>query len=145
MTLQTGHFEGKTYIFPIRIYYEDTDLSQLVYHAKYVHFFERARTELLRALGISQASQLEQPDQTVWTIRTIEIEYLHPARIDDLIEVHTSIKTLTGARLVVEQTIYCDEIQLTKGTVELCMITLDGKLKRIPQHIKEKLAILIPA
>src|SRR5256885_3013805 len=95
----TGRFEGKTYILPIRIYYEDTDLSGIVYHANYLRYMERGRSEFFRSVGIVKLAQLEGPDPTAWTLRRIELEYLKPARLDDVIEVHTRATALTGARL----------------------------------------------
>ena len=75
-----GRFEGKTHILPIRIYYEDTDLSGVVYHANYLRFMERARSEYFYALGVKVAG-LDEPEPTAWTLRKVELEYILPARV----------------------------------------------------------------
>src|ERR1700761_6432348 len=122
-----GRFEGKIHILPIRIYYEDTDLSGLVYHANYLRYMERGRSEFFRAAGIVRLAQLEGPEPTAWTLRKAELEYLKPARLDDLIEVHTRAASLSGARMTAQQDIFCLGHQLTRGRVEACVITLEGK------------------
>ena len=133
-----GRFEGKVFILPIRIYFEDTDLSTVVYHANYLRFMERARTEFFRALGGVQSAYLEQAEPIAWALRKLTIEYIRPARIDDVVEVHTTARTLTGARLTAGQSIFCRGQLLTRGSVEACLITLSGKPRRIPQDIRDK-------
>lgn len=133
-----GRFEGKIFIWPVRIYYEDTDLSAIVYHANYLRYMERARTEYFRAVGV-KASYLEDAEPSAWALRKVEIEYLKPARMDDLIEVRTVARELTGVRLSADQSIYRGDTLLTRGAVEACIITLTGKPKRIPQDIRDKL------
>jgi len=133
-----GRFEGKTFIWPVRIYYEDTDLSGIVYHANYLRYMERARTEFFRALGI-KASYLENDDPAAWALRKVEIEYLKPARFDDHIEVRTITHSLTGVRLCADQAIWRGDEQLTKGAVEACIISLSGRPKRIPSEIRDKI------
>lgn len=133
-----GRFEGKTFILPVRIYYEDTDLSTVVYHANYLRFMERGRTEFFRAIGM-KASYLEDAEPSAWALRRLEIEYLKPARIDDVVEVHTIARGLSGVRLSADQSIWCRGVQLTRGSVEACIITLTGRPRRIPQEIRDKL------
>lgn len=135
-----GHFAGKVHILPIRIYYEDTDLSGVVYHANYLRYMERGRSEFFRSAGIVRLAQLEEPEPTAWTLRKAQLEYLRPARVDDLIEVHTKATALSGARMTAEQDIYCNGALLTRGAVEACIITLTGKPRRIPQAMRDKLA-----
>jgi acyl-CoA thioester hydrolase len=133
-----GRFEGKVHILPIRIYYEDTDLSGVVYHANYLRFMERGRSEYFYALGVKVAG-LDEPEPTAWTLRKVELEYIRPARVGDVIEVHTKATTLTGVRMAAEQTIFCRGALLTRGHVEACIVTLTGKPRRIPQDIRDKL------
>ena len=78
-----------------------------------------------------------------WTLRKAEIEYLRPARVDDLIEVRTAAVSLTGVRMVADQRIYCGDRLLTRGSVEACIIALSGKPRRIPAEMREKLAPLV--
>jgi acyl-CoA thioester hydrolase len=133
-----GRFEGKTFILPVRIYYEDTDLSSVVYHANYLRFMERGRTEFFRAIDM-KASYLDDAEPAAWALRKVEIEYLKPARIDDVVEVHTRARTLTGVRLSADQLIYCRGVLLTRGSVEACIMTLTGRPRRIPQEMRDKL------
>jgi len=133
-----GRFEGKVFVLPVRIYYEDTDLSNVVYHANYLRYMERARTEFFRAAGI-RVAYLDDPEPAAWALRKLEIEYVRPARIDDVVEVRTTVHTLTGARLLAEQSITCRGDVLTRGSVEACIITLTGKPRRIPAEIRDKL------
>lgn len=133
-----GRFEGKTHILPVRIYYEDTDLSGVVYHANYLRYMERGRSEYFRALGIKRAA-LDDSEPTAWTLRKAQLEYFRPARVDDLIEIHTKATTLTGVRMSAEQTIYCAGALLTRGFVEACIVTLSGKPRRISQEIRDKI------
>src|SRR5262249_4963290 len=79
----SGHFEGRTHILPVRVYYEDTDFSGVVYHAKYLHFMERGRSEFLRAAGVRHQGMLKTEEPLVWVVRHIAIDYLKPARVDD--------------------------------------------------------------
>jgi len=134
----SARLEGKTFIWPVRIYYEDTDLSGIVYHANYLRYMERARTEFFRALGI-KASYLEDADPAAWALRKVEVEYIHPAKMDDIIEVRTTVVALSGARMAADQAIWRGDEQLTKGMVEACIISLSGRPKRIPSEIRDKI------
>src|SRR5215469_11325631 len=129
-----GHFDGKMHILPIRVYYEDTDLSGVVYHANYLRYMERGRTEFFRAIGIRLAA-LEDAERTAWTLRKVQLEYFRPARLEDQLEVRTTCASLTGARMVADQKIYANDTLLTHGTVEACIMTLSGKPRRIPQEV----------
>ncbi len=138
-----GRFEGRTHILPLRIYYEDTDLSGVVYHANYLRFMERGRSEYFRAAGIARLADLEGAEPWAWTLRKVELEFLRPARVDDLIAVHTQCIRLSGVRMAALQTIHANGALLTRGQVEACIITLTGKPKRIPRDAYEILAPLV--
>jgi len=138
--MNAGHFEGKVHVLPVRIYYADTDLSGVVYHANYMVYMERGRSEFFRAVGIARLAQLENPEPTAWTLRKVEIEYLRPARVDDLIEVHTRLTLLSGARMNADQDVYLNGAMLTRASIEACIITLTGKPRRIPQDMRNKLS-----
>ena len=140
---QFGRFEGKVHILPLRIYYEDTDLSGVVYHANYLRFMERGRSEYFRCAGIARLAMLEEDEPTAWTLRKVNLEYFRPARVDDLIEVHTRCTALSGARMAADQKIYAAGELLVHGAVEACIITLDGRPRRIPQEMRAKLAPLV--
>jgi len=132
-----GRFDDKTFIWPVRIYYEDTDLSGIVYHANYLRYMERGRTEFFRALGI-RAAYLDDAEPAAWALRKVEIEYLRPGKMDDLIEVHSLVTAISGVRLTARQEIYCRGQLLTRGMVEACIISLSGKPKRLPPELRDK-------
>ena len=134
-----GHFDGKTHVLPLRAYYEDTDLSGVIYHANYLRYMERGRTEFFRSAGISKIDGLEKEEPTAWALRHAEIEFLRPGRMDDSLFVHTRLIGLTGARLSAHQLVYADNQLLTDGRIEACIITLTGKPRRIPQDIRDLL------
>jgi acyl-CoA thioester hydrolase len=138
-----GEFRGKTHILPVRIYYEDTDLSGVVYHANYLRFMERGRSEYFRCAGITRLARLEDPEPTAWTLRKALLEYHRPARLDDLVEVHTRCTGLTGARMTASQSIHRNGTLLVQGEVEACIITLSGKPRRIPEDVRAKLVPLL--
>jgi len=134
-----GTFEGKTHILPLRVYYEDTDLSGVIYHANYLRYMERGRTEFFRSVGISKIEGLNAEEPTAWALRHAEIQFLRPGRMDDSLFVHTQLTGLSGARLLARQQTYADDQLLTDGRVEACIITLTGKPRRIPQDIRDLL------
>jgi len=138
-----GRFEGKVHILPLRIYYEDTDLSGVVYHANYLRFMERGRSEYFRSAGIARLAMLDEAEPTAWTLRKASLDYFKPARVDDLIEVHTTCTALTGARMEADQRIYSGGTLLTHGRVEACVITLSGKPRRIPETMRKILQPLV--
>ena len=134
-----GTFDGKTHVLPIAVYYEDTDLSGVVYHANYLRYMERGRTEFFRMAGISRAD-LEAEEPTAWTLRRIAVEYHRPARLDDQIAVHSRMVSVSGARLTVLQRVMCGDRLLVEGRIEACLITLTGKPRRLPKNVLETLA-----
>ncbi|MGL4454898.1 MAG: YbgC/FadM family acyl-CoA thioesterase, partial [Plesiomonas sp.] len=94
---------SKIYQWPVRVYYEDTDAGGVVYHARYVAFFERARTELLRSSGFEQHTLLQ--GNIAFAVRRIVVDYRLPARLDDLLTVETEIVTVRGASITFNQRI----------------------------------------
>ena len=136
-----GHFEGKVHILPLRVYYEDTDLSGMVYHANYLRFMERGRTEFFRLAGITQMADLESAEPSAWAIRRAAIDFLKPARIDDPLRVHTVLTAISGARLSAIQRIFASGAVLVEGRVEACVVSLSGRPRRIPEAVR---ALLTP-
>ena len=134
-----GRFEGRTHILPISVYYEDTDLSGVVYHANYLRYMERARTEFFRLAGISRAN-LDDDEPSAWALRRIAVEYHRPARLDDQLEVRSVLTGVSGVRMSIHQRVFCGEMLLVDGRIEACMITLTGKLQRLPKKVLETLA-----
>ncbi len=100
-----GRIEGDTHVLPVRVYFEDTDFTGLVYHANFLKFCERGRSDFIRLLGIDHRS-LESPvagEPAAFVVRRVEIDYLRPARIDDVLEVVTRCAEIGGAKLVLSQ------------------------------------------
>ena len=135
----SGWFEGRVHVLPVRIYYEDTDTSGIVYHANYLRYCERGRSDFLRMAGVSHLVMLEGESKLVWTLRRISLDYMRPARVDDLLMVRTRYTEMAGARLVGEQEIYKGADLLCTARIEAAVITLDGRPRRIPADIREKL------
>jgi acyl-CoA thioester hydrolase len=134
-----GWFEGKEHLLPIRVYYEDTDASGIVYHANYLRYCERGRSDFLRLAGIRHLIMMTGDEPFAWTLRRISLEYHRPARIDDLLHVHTCYVELTGARMTGAQRVMRGKDLLVEARVEACIITLTGKPRRIPQDIRDKM------
>ena len=135
-----GHFDGKTHVLPISVYYEDTDLSGVVYHANYLRYMERGRTEFFRCAGISKMAGLEEDEPTAWTIRRIAVDYHRPARLDDAITVRSTLTAVSGARILAIQRVMCAGLLLVEGRIEACITTLTGKPRRLPKNVLETLA-----
>ena len=140
-----GTFEGKTHILPISVYYEDTDLSGVVYHANYLRYMERGRTEFFRLAGISKMAGLDQDEPTAWTLRSVQVDYHRPARLDDVINVRSVLTSLSGARMKALQRITCGDTLLVVGRIEACITTLTGKPRRLPQNLLQTLAPFLVA
>jgi acyl-CoA thioester hydrolase len=125
--------------FPIRVYFEDTDAGGIVYHSIYLNYAERARTELVRELGISQRALLEQGEGNAFAVRSASLDYLRPARLDDRLTVETAIIAVGGASVELDQIVRRDEdaTELVRIRVRLGYITLSGKPARIPAAIRD--------
>lgn len=122
---------GRDYVCRFRVYYEDTDAGGVVYYANYLKFAERARTELLRDLGVSQRSLAEQRG-TVFAVRRMEADFLAPAYLDDELEVRTKLLSRGGARLDMGQVIERDGEDLVRMRVEIACVNAKGRATRIP-------------
>lgn len=114
--------------YPARVYYEDTDASGVVYHARYLQFFERARTEWLRHSGITQ-QKLREHDGVVFTIASIEVEFLRPARLDDLLRVTVVVEHRRRASLDFAQELWREgapELLLARARVRVACVDATG-------------------
>jgi acyl-CoA thioester hydrolase len=123
--------------FPVRIYYEDTDFSGNVYHAAYLKFFERGRTELLRDLGIRHSELAA--EGLAFAVRSMEIEFFAAARIDDQLEVLTEVVESSGVRLTLKQSIVRGDAALTAARVVVVAIKTSGGPARLPRDVRERL------
>lgn len=130
---------------PLRIYYEDTDFSGFVYHARYLHFFERGRTEALRTLGIDQRAMHEASGgPSGFVVRRMSIEYHLPARMDDMVEVQTGITALGAASIKMHQQINRGETLISEANVEIAYLAM-ARAARMPAEMREKLGQLLVA
>jgi len=131
-----------THHWPIRVYYEDTDLAGLVYYANYLKFIERARSEMVREVGIDQVAM--KAEGVVFAVRRVTAEYLSPARYDDELIVETVLRDLKGARFSMDQQVLREGHVLFTAAVEVVCLDTVGKPLRIPAGIRQKIANLGP-
>lgn len=126
----------KQFSMPIRVYYEDTDAGGVVYHARYLHFFERARTECLRELGFSQQKLLDEHN-IAFVVKAMQIDYCLAAKLDDLLNVETKIVAVKGATILFSQQIKRNESVICTTDVKVASVNLN-KMKpvAIPEEIK---------
>jgi len=138
-----GWLEGKTHVFPVRVYYEDTDFSGVVYHANYLRFMERGRSEFLRLVGAGHQSLLTATDPLVWAVRRMSVDFIRPARVEEALTVRTRVIEVAGARMRLEQAVLRGADTLIKAQVEVCTITLDGRPRRVPDSTRQKLEFFL--
>lgn len=140
----SGRFDGDLHRFPIRIYYEDTDAGGIVYHANYLRFAERARTEMMRLAGAEHAAILAETG-VAFTVRRCVADFLAPARLDDAVEVESRITGITGARLMMHQTICrTGPERAALAALELTLACVDraGRPVRLPEPVRRALGQL---
>jgi acyl-CoA thioester hydrolase len=128
----SGRFEGKMHILPVRVYYEDTDFSGAVYHANYLKFCERARSDCLRLLGIHHS---EMHGKASFVVRRMVCDFLKPALIDNLVEVETRFVEFAGARMELTQTVMRSDEKLFAAQVTVALVDGQGKPKRLPPEM----------
>lgn len=129
--------EDHIHRLPVRVYYEDTDFSGIVYHARYLHFFERGRTESLRALGVHHSELIESEDPVAFAVRHMDIHWLKPAKVDEALTVETLYRPHKGPRLNMEQAIRRGDETLCTATVEAVIIDPSGRPRRPPKWMIE--------
>lgn len=127
---------SKEHEIPVRVYYEDTDSGGIVYHASYIRFAERGRTELLRNEGY-QNSVLSKDVGVLFVVRHMEVDYLKPARLDDYLTVSTSIKWMRKSSLLMYQEIKHDKETLCILKVTVVAVNLQGRPTSIPDDMRE--------
>ena len=145
MNVERTH-ERDVYRWPVRIYYEDTDAGGIVYHANYLRFAERGRSDFLRLAGIHHTDLFGTDDPVAFAIHRMEMDFIQPARIDDRLEVHTVYVRASGARIEAEQSIWrldregrpADE--LWRAKVFAAVIDVQGRPRRLPIPVKDALS-----
>ncbi len=138
MTDPGGEFRGNDHVFPVRVYYEDTDAGGVVYYANYLKFAERARSEMIRHLGL-ESSRIMAEQGVGLAVRRCNAEFLQPARLDDLVEVHTTVSKIQGASLELTQTVRRGAEDLVRMELRLACLSLDGGPARLPGEVREAL------
>ncbi|MCF8475134.1 MAG: tol-pal system-associated acyl-CoA thioesterase [Emcibacter sp.] len=130
---------------PIRVYYEDTDAGGIVYFANYLKFMERGRSDMLRLLEIEQGEMLkfQKPDDFKFVVSRTEVDYLKPAKLGDVVLVHTRLSKFGGASLMMEQDIWRSGERITKALVKAVALNKDDRPVRLPKEIVEKLKMVI--
>lgn len=120
--------------FPIRVYYEDTDMAGIVYYANYLRFIERARSDWVRQIGIDQRAM--KTEGVVFAVRRIEADYIAAAVFDDVLEVCTDLVSLSAARMVMSQDVFRDAQLLFRAEVTIVCIGAAGKPARLPAKLR---------
>ena len=128
----SGRFIAGVHYFPLRVYFEDTDTGGVVYHANYLRYMERARSDMLRIAGIDQRAALEAGDG-VYAVARAAIDYRLPAHLDDDLMVVSRVVTVTAATCVIDQQITRGAEQISNGQVTVAFITPGGRPKRQPK------------
>ena len=135
-----GELVDKEFLFPVRVYYEDTDAGGIVYYANYLKFAERCRSEFVRFLGSKQQDDLQTPEKTAWVVRHCEVDYMAPAVLDDELIVSCRITNLGGVTATMHQEIRRGAEVLVTIDIKVAHISLVSKKPvRISKNLMEKL------
>jgi len=140
-----GWIEGRGHRLPVRVYYEDTDFTGVVYHGAYVRFLERGRSDFLRLCGVNHAELAAGPDPFAFAVTRLEVAFRRAARVDDALVVHTGYTAVKGARLLLEQSIFRAAELIVTAKVEAVCLDLAGKARRPPQALLAAVAPLLAA
>ena len=138
----SGQMRGKTHLFPVRVYFEDTDLTGIVYHANYLRFMGRARSDMIALAGADQR-EAQEAGEGVYVVADISLRYRAPAKLDDALVVVTRLRTLRAASLVIHQQVMRGGEILTDAMVTAAFITPDGRPRRQPRAWIERFQHLL--
>ena len=128
---------------PVRVYFEDTDLSGVVYHANYLRWFERARSDMLRLLGIDQR-QAQEAGEGAYAVADLSIRYARPARLDDLVLIESRMEELAAASCRMHQLAFRNEVLLAEARLRVGFVGPDGRPKRQPAAWREAFRAIAP-
>lgn len=126
-----GQFDGTRHLFAVRVYFEDTDFSGVVYHARYLHFMERARSDMLARVGIDQR-RVHDEGAGAYAVTQMSIKYRRPARFDDALLVVSTVEAVRAASCDIHQTVMRGEDILAEAQVTAAFVSPDGKPRRQP-------------
>lgn len=135
--------KGRRHVLPVRVYFEDTDAGGVVYHASYVRYCERGRTDFLRlsgidARGLIDGSQSSEP--AAFVVRRMSLDFRKPARMDELLLVETSVRELRGASATLDQIITRDGVPIFEAEVMVVLVAMSGKPLRLGGMVRDGLA-----
>ncbi len=119
---------------PVRVYYEDTDMGGIVYYANYLKYIERGRSVWVQDIGVDQMAMRDAG--YVFAVRRVEADYKAPARLDDLLTVQTSVRSVSGARLVMDQEVLRSDTVLFSAVVTVVCLTVTGAPARLPEEVR---------
>ena len=132
-----GRFEGREHFFPVTVYFEDTDLSQIVYHANYLRYFERARSDMLRACGIDQRAAID-AGEGAYAVTHMDIHWKRPAKLDDELTVISTVENVRAASCFIHQRVMRGSELLAHAEVTAALLTPEGRPRRQPSDWIEK-------
>lgn len=135
----SGVIEDKTHFFNIRVYYEDTDFTGIVYHANYLKFAERGRTNFLRLIGINHSDLINSEDPRYFVVYSMETKFLGTSTIDNILEVRSIFKGIKGPRLKIDQDIFKDEEKIFSAKIEFAILDNKGKPRRFSEEMIAKI------
>lgn len=130
---------GQRHVLPVRVYFEDTDAGGIVYHAAYIRFAERGRTDFLRLLGTDARRMIDGSDShepAAFVVRRMNAEFYRPGRMDDLLSIETRVKELGGASVTLQQTILAGEKRLFEAEVTVVLVSMSGKPLRLSERVR---------
>lgn len=140
----SGLFNGSQHLFPVRVYFEDTDLSGVVYHANYLRWFERARSDMLRLLGIDQRSAHE-AGEGAYAVSEMGLRYLRPARLDDDVVVCSHVAEISAATCRIVQRAFRNDTLLCEAKVRVAFVSPNGRPRRQPREWVAAFQTVTPA
>jgi acyl-CoA thioester hydrolase len=137
-----GRLTDDGHVLPVRVYFEDTDFSGTVYHASYLRFMERGRSDYLRSLGVGHSALAAgaEGEPLSFTVRRMMIDFIGPARIDDLVEIETRPLAVEGARMILSQRIVTRGETLVSAEVTVAVVNGEGRARRIPKSVRSLIA-----
>ncbi|MBV1694595.1 MAG: YbgC/FadM family acyl-CoA thioesterase [Hyphomicrobiales bacterium] len=134
---------GRRHVLPVRVYFEDTDFSGLVYHGSYVRWCERGRSDFLRLLGNDHRGLIDGEqgrEPAAFVVRRMTLDFLKPARIDEVLEVTTRLKDLGAAAMTLDQRIHRDGVELFSAEVMVVLVSRTGKVMRLSRVLRDAIA-----
>jgi acyl-CoA thioester hydrolase len=135
----SGIIKQKTHFFQIRVFYEDTDFTGIVYHANYLKFAERGRTNFLRLLGVKHSELINSDEPKYFVVYKMNSKFMGTSTIDDILEVRSNFKGIEGVRLKIDQEIYKEEKKVFSANIEFALLDKNAKPIKFPNDMKLKI------